>query len=105
MVLAVDDVADAADGHAQDQADRRGVGEEADGQAPHPGVNVAAEHAADDGAEDGNAAFVEQQDLERALAVVAPLVDDVEEARADEAADGAPEGGGHDFIFGDDGAL
>src|SRR5439155_18506996 len=90
MVLAVDDVAEATDGHAQDQADCPDVEQFGHREASAPGVNRTDERAANDRAENRQPALVDLHDRDGILRVVAPLIDDVDEPRADDASNHSP---------------
>ena len=97
MVLAVDDVADAADREAEPHAGRAGVRPLTDGQAtPHRG-DEAAEGAEDRGAPDGDPAGPDLGDEEWVPVVAAgrPAVDDVHEPGPEDPRD---HGDGRDAI-------
>ena len=99
VVLAVDDVADAADREAEREARRGRVGAEADRYGPAPQRDdETTEHATDRRAPYRDAAAPDLRDQFRVRGVAAgdaraaaPAVKDVEDARAEDPADDAPE--------------
>jgi len=99
VVFTIDDVADASDRHSEDEGYARHIGEPGNVQAAPPGVCSAGENSARDGSVNSDAALVDQHDLHEVLAVVVPLIDDVEQSRADDGSNYAPHGRGHGGIF------
>src|SRR5437867_2275021 len=92
VVLAVDDVADPADGEAECDARCCRVGAVPDRHAAAYRREISAEHAADRRPPDRDAAGPDEEDLERVGEVVLPLIEDMDEPRADDAAHDAPRG-------------
>src|SRR5258708_28111436 len=90
VMLAVDNVTDPTYAHAQDQRRGGDVGQTRHVQALAPGVNRPSDRTADNRAVDCQAAFVYLENGDGIPGVEIPLIDDVEEARADDGADDAP---------------
>ncbi len=90
MVLAVDDVADASDRESESDARRRRISTVADGQTASDANEESGQHATDRAAPDRDAAGPDEKDLKGIGEVVLPLIDDVNEPRADDAADDSP---------------
>jgi len=99
-VLAVDDVAEAADRHAHDGADRPDIHGAGDvGHLREVAVAQTADRTADQRSVDGDAAGVEREYLAEIVLEVAPVFDDVEAARADDAADNQRQRGVVDHVL------
>src|SRR5437899_943712 len=90
VMLAVDDVADATDAHAEDQWRAGYVSQPSDVQPLAPGVDGARDRTQHDRAIDRQPAFIDLQNRDRVSGVEVPLVDDVEKTRTDDGADDAP---------------
>ena len=98
-VLAVDDVADAADGLYVEHRRRSQVGDHPDGMLGNERVRRAANESAQDSAPDAYAARPDLQHLHRVLGVNrSPVVDDVDDPRANDAADDGPDRDGEDGV-------
>jgi len=101
MVLAVDDVADAPDGEPKRDPRRSRVSTESDGQTAPNSDEKSAKRPKDRATPDRDAASPDQEDLQRIGQVVLPLVDDVNEPRAEDAADNTPRGDRSGVLFRD----
>ena len=82
--LAVDEVAPAADALPDEQTGCADVRHRAEGDLPLPAPDDAGQDARDHAAVDGEPALPDLERVERVLAVVAPLEDDVVQPRADD---------------------
>src|SRR3989441_6412245 len=101
VVLAVDDVADPPDREAERDTGSGRVGAVPDRHASTHRGDVPPEHAPDCRAPDRDAAGPDKEDLQRVRDVVLPLIDDVDEPRADDAADNSPRGNGPAILLTD----
>src|SRR5438067_6917934 len=90
VVLAVDDVADPADGETERDSRSGRVGAEPDRHAAPDGRDVPAEDAANGRTPDGDSAGPDKEDLQRVGEVVLPLIDDMNEPRTDDPGHDAP---------------
>src|ERR1700687_4752433 len=90
VVLAIDDVAYPTNRHAQDERWRGDVGQPSDVETLPPGVDRTSDRTADDRAVDRQPALVDLEDRDRIPGVEVPLIDDVEQSRADDGADDPP---------------
>src|SRR5256885_3727395 len=101
VVLAVDDVADPADGETERDSRSGRVGAEPDRHAAPDGRDVPAEDAANGRTPDGDSAGPDKKDLERVGEVVLPLIDDMNKPRADDPGHDAPRGDGPPVVLAD----
>ena len=97
-MLAVDDVADTPDGLREWQNGRGQVGYDADGVLGEVGVCGPSDESAEDAAPESDAATPDGENLGRIVLVDVPVVDDVDEPRADDSADDGPDGDGVDCV-------
>src|SRR5688572_18022632 len=99
VVLAVDDVADAADGEPERDADDRRVEHEAERQAEAPRGDVAEDRRAERSPHGANATVPDREGLDRVPGVAGPAVEQMHEPRADEPAGDDREGEGVDALI------